>query len=691
MPAHDFLTDFALVLGSAGLATVLCRALGLPSLLGYLLAGLAIGPHTLFPLFADEPTVHTLAELGVILLMFGVGLEFSVGRLLRAGRVAAVVAAIEIGLMLTLGAAAAGLLGWARADAFVAGAVIAISSTMVIARAFGEHAAPPALRELVLGVLVVEDIVAILLLVFIGRGESLADGAAVAKALLRLGLFLLGSVAVGALVVPRFLRAAMKAGRPETLLVASVGLAFGAAVLARSAGYSVALGAFLAGSLAADAGAGHRLERLIRPLRDLFVAVFFVATGMQFDPSTLATLWPLILGATALVVIGKVVGVSLGAFLTGHGARLSVRAGFTMAQIGEFSFIVATAAGAGGGARAELLPVAIGTAILTAALAPWLMARGDAVATVVDRRLPPPLQALNALAGSWRAMLAGPAHGSATPDAGRVAPVLRAIGVEVLLLAGVTAGVVVNASALARWAQGALRLGADNAVRAVALGGLVAALPFLVRIARQVEQLAARLAARAIPLRPSGSMDPGRAPRAALSGLLHGLLVLVVGLPLAVLAQLVFPAWEPALLLGAWFAVAAWALWRSTRDLEGHLRASSELVASTMEWPAVGAGHDAATMELPLAELEALLPGIGPFVALELPEAAAGAGKSLGELNVRGLTGATVVAIRRPTETVVAPSSEQRLLAGDVLVLLGTADAVGEARALLGARLRAAA
>jgi CPA2 family monovalent cation:H+ antiporter-2 len=255
-----------------------------------------------------------------------------------------------------------------------AGGIVAISSTMIIARSFAEQEVGGRFTDLVFGVLIVEDLVAILLLAALPTlvsGSGLSAGG-MAGMLGRLVLFLALAVAGGLLVIPRLFRTVVRLRRPETTVVASIGFCFAASLIAMRAGYSVALGAFLAGSLIAESGASRQVATLIRPVRDMFAAVFFVAVGMLLDPRLVVEHWVAILVLLGVVLGGKVLGVSVGAFLSGAGTRTAVRSGMSMAQIGEFSFIIAGAGLAEVPTNNFLYPVAVAVSVVTAFTTPWM-------------------------------------------------------------------------------------------------------------------------------------------------------------------------------------------------------------------------------------------------------------------------------------------------------------------------------
>jgi len=406
LDAHEFLRTLAVVLMVAAGTSVLFQRLRLPVVFGYLAAGMIVGPYTSIPFVANEAIVQSLSELGVILLMFSIGLEFRLRRVGQVAGTAGIAALLETGLMFGLGALLADLLGWTPFERLVAGAMVAISSTTIIARTFAELKVGGRVAELVFGVLIIEDLIAIVLLATLG---ALATGGGlgvttIGITLVQLGTFLTGLLAVGLLVVPRFMRAVIGLGRDETTLVAAVGVCFGAALLALSFGYSVALGAFVAGSLVAESGQSDQVEHLVHPVRDVFVAIFFVSVGMLLDPGVVRAHLGTIIAFTVLVMGGKTLAASMGAFLSGAGLRTSVQAGLSLAQIGEFSFLIATL-GVAAGARNEIFTIAVAVSAITTLATPTLVKRAGGIAALVDRKLPHRLQTFAALYGSWIARL----------------------------------------------------------------------------------------------------------------------------------------------------------------------------------------------------------------------------------------------------------------------------------------------
>lgn len=679
--AHEFLKALTIVLGVAAVTTVVFQRLRQPVVLGYIIAGLIVGPHVPIPLVADSAIVQTLSELGVILLMFSLGLEFSIRKLVQVGPTAGLTAVLQSSIMVWLGFIVGQLFGWTALESLFAGAVIAISSTTIIAKAFDEQGVTRKLREVVVGILIVEDLIAILLMAIltaVASGSGLSAGPLVTT-IGRLAAFLVGLVAVGILLVPRAVRAINRLKRRETTLVASIGLCFAIALLAEASGYSVALGAFIAGSLVAESGEEQHVVRLVEPVRDVFAAVFFVSVGMLIDPTLVLRHWPAVAVLTAVVVLGKVFGVSLGAFLTGAGMRTSVQAGMSLAQIGEFSFIIA---GLGLSLKATgefLYPVAVTVSALTTLFTPWLIRASGPVAAWVDRKLPKPLQTFAALYGSWvEELRSAPRANTATANIRRL---LRLLVLDGAALAGIIVGTSAAMGTVVTFAGD--RVGIPEALaRPVVIAlALALAAPFGVGVIRVGRRLGVTVARVALPARKGRRVDFAVAPRRVLVVTLQLASVMLVGGPLLALTQPFVPGVPGAAVLAVAVAVLGVTFWRSATNLQDHVRAGAQVIVEALAAQSRGRGiqGEANTLE----QVHQLLPGLGALVAVPLDSASPATGKTLAKLNVRGLTGAAVLAITRGDGGVIIPSAKEILRAGDVLALAGTHEAIEAAKNLL--------
>ena len=399
---HNFLEDMALVMCVAALATVICQLLHQPLVVGYLVAGMVVGPNV--PgVYANTERVQLVADLGVTLLVFSIGLEFKFRRLMRLAPTAGLVALIQIASMLSLGYLVGRLMGWTPWESLLTGAMVSISGAVIVAKAFEEVRVDSRVRELVFGVVLCEDVVAILLLAVL---ITMANGGALSLHAFSintglLSAFIIVLIAIGLITVPYVVRGVARFKRPETLLITSLGLCFAFATIAERAGYTVALGAFLAGSLVAESGQGAEVEKLIEPVRHIFGAIFFVSVGMLIEPQLLARHWPALVVLSAVVVAGKIISVSLASIVIGERPNTAVKTGFAMAQIGVFSYLIAEVGTGGGATRSFLYSLAVGVSAITAFLCPFLIRASNPAADWIDRHLPMPVQSALSQYGGW--------------------------------------------------------------------------------------------------------------------------------------------------------------------------------------------------------------------------------------------------------------------------------------------------
>jgi CPA2 family monovalent cation:H+ antiporter-2 len=445
-------------------------------------------------------------------------------------------------------------------------------------------------------------------------------------------------------------------------------------------GYARALGAFVAGALVAESGSTWRIKPLVLPIRDLFVAIFFVSVGMSIDPQAIAENWLLVVVFTSVVIVGKMGGVTLGAFLMGHGVRTSMAAGMSLAQIGELSFVVAGIGVALAAIPESLYSVAIAVSALTTFFTPWFIRISSPVAALVDRRLPHALQTFASLYGTWLEKLR-----SAPRQARRSSAILRCVRMLMLdasLVLGIVVGATLGRDRILDALQGRAGLGpgAGRVLLALAMGLL--ALPFCVGIVRLAQRLGLQLGLLALPAAPEGKLDLAAAPRRALVVTLQIAIVLFVGLPLVLVMQPFVNGLVTMALLLALVLVLGFVFRRSAADLQGHVHAGAELIAEALLSHARAAG---APSEKALVEIDSLLPGMGTPVLVQLEPQSAAVGRTLAEINLRGRTGATVLALARG-ERALLPGPDDTLAASDVLALTGTQEAIDAATTLLRAR-----
>ena len=691
--AHEFLTTLAVVLSVAALTTVVFQRLRQPVVFGYLFAGMIVGPHVPIPIVADVAIVQTLAETGVILLLFSIGLEFSLRKLIRVGPRAAIVAVVQGALMIWLGYALGRAFGWTKIESFYAGSIIAISSTTIIAKAFQEQRVKGRFTELVLGVLIIEDLIAIFLLsvlTTLSAGTAVSAGS-LAVTGLRLAMFLAGLIVVGLLLIPRTVRAIVRMNRPETTLIASMGICFAAALLAYTFGYSVALGAFIAGSLVAESGEEQSVAHLIEPVRDVFAAIFFVAVGMLIDPELVAQYWIPVVVFTIAVIVGQVVIVTISAFLTGHGTRTSLQAGMSLAQIGEFSFIIAGIGISTGATRDFIYPLAVAVSAITTLTTPWLIRAAAPAASFVDSKLPRPIQTFVTLYGSWiERMRESRASRAQRP---RVRRLVGLLVLDVVVIALLLIGTALEAARFSGLLSRSTGLSID-AAQIILIGAMAAiAIPLLVGFFRTARQLGTLLAHEALPAVEKG-VDFAAAPRRALVVTLQLTLVIVAAVFLIAVTKPFFPRIESTVVVGVALGVLVLVLgitfWRTATDLYGHARAGAEVIVAVLAQqmatePASGAERKPPSLDT----VGKILPGLGDPVSLRIEPGSALEGQTLAGANLRGLTGATVLAIVRGDQQVLMPSAQETLRQGDVLAVVGSHEAVESARTLFAASVPA--
>ncbi|SAK44568.1 sodium/hydrogen exchanger [Caballeronia catudaia] len=538
--AIGFIQDLAVIMAIAGVVTVLFHRLRQPVVLGYIAAGVIIGPYTPpFNLIHDEATIQTLGELGVVFLMFSLGLEFSLRKLFKVGATAFVAALSEIVLMIWIGYEIGRWFDWTVMDSLFLGAMLAISSTTIIVKALselgmkGEHFA-----QIVFGILIVEDILAIAMLVLlsgIAQTGSVSAGVAVVT-LGKLLLFMTVSLVVGILTVPRALNYVARAKSDEMLLVTVLGFCFGFCLLVVKLDYSIALGAFLIGAIMAESKHLARIEHLIAPVRDMFSAIFFVTIGLLLNPKVLVDYaWPIAV-ITIAVVAGKIVSCGLGTFLAGKDGRTAMRVGMSVSQIGEFSFIIASLGLSLKVTSPFLYPIAVAVSALTTLFTPYLIRAADPATIRLSRAMPAPLAHTFGLYSQWLASLT-PASGGPT-----LFSMTRRIVLQIAVNLALVAAIFLGASYAAPFASGYLArwLDTDNARRVVLWSAaLVVALPFLVAVYRKLESLALLLAE--VSVQPAKAGRFTRAIRLGVSGLIPIVAMFGVFLLVAALSGGILP------------------------------------------------------------------------------------------------------------------------------------------------------
>ena len=392
---ESLISDLALILILAGVVTLLFKRLKQPLVLGYIVAGFLAGPHMPYtPSVTDMSSIHTWADIGVIFLMFTLGLEFSFKKIVKMGMGPVIAACCVMFCMISVGTAVGHVFGWSNMNSLFLGGMLAMSSTTIIYKAFDDLG----IRQQkfageVLSVLILEDILGILLMVVLSAlaASQKFEGSELVVSLLQLAFFLILCFVVGVYVVPLFLRKTQRWMNRETLLIVSIGLCFLLVVCATKAGYSSAFGAFMMGSILAETVQAESIERVVSPVKDLFGAIFFVSVGMLVDPAILVQYWLPILVICVAIIAGQAVFGTASFLLSGQPLRTAIQGGFSLAQIGEFAFIIASMGVSLHVTSDFLYPVVVAVSIITTFLTPYMIRAARPAYSLLERVVPAPV------------------------------------------------------------------------------------------------------------------------------------------------------------------------------------------------------------------------------------------------------------------------------------------------------------
>lgn len=384
--------DLALILVVAGIVTLVFKRLKQPLVLGYIVAGFLVSPHMPYLMsVVDKADIQTWADIGVIFLLFSLGLDFSVKKILRTGAAPVIAACTIIFCMMALGVIVGYGFGWKEMDCIFLGGMLAMSSTTIIYKAFSDMGlTQKGFASTVMSVLILEDILAIVMMVMLSTLASGAspDGVQVVGSILKIGFFLVLWFVVGLFVIPLFLRSVRKILNNETLLVVALGLCCLMAVVSTQVGFSAAFGAFVMGSILAETVEADKIIRLVDPVKNLFGAVFFVSVGMLVNPKILAGYAVPILLLVLAILAGQAVFGTLGYLLGGQTLKNAMRCGFSMAQVGEFAFIIASLGLSLHVISDFLYPVVVAVSVITTFLTPYMIRAAEPCYDIVIRFLP---------------------------------------------------------------------------------------------------------------------------------------------------------------------------------------------------------------------------------------------------------------------------------------------------------------
>ncbi len=640
------ISDLAIILVAAGCSTLVFKGLRQPVILGYIVAGILAGSSVSFtPTVSDTSSIRVWADIGVIFLLFAMGLEFSFRKLLNVGGTAVTAAVTIVAGMMFTGYGAGMLLGFSHMSSIFLGGMLSMSSTAIVFKAFDDMGLRgQRFTGVVLGILVVEDLVGVVLMVLLSTlaVSKQFEGAEMLGSILKLGAFLIFWSLLGIYLIPTLLKRLQRLLNDETLLIVALGLCLGMVMIAVKAGFSAALGAFVMGSLLAETVAAERIVRLVEPVKNLFGAIFFVSVGMMIEPALLVRyIGPIVL-LTVVVLAGQATFATLGVLVSGQPLRVAVQSGFSLTQVGEFAFIIATLGTTLHVTDDYLYPVIVAVSVVTTFLTPYMMRAADPACNYLERHLP----------AKWQQSLARYASGAGPESRHNTwLRLLRRMMVPVALY--LVFCIFAEAAFLryaAPWIKARIPGWAGAAISLAAILGVLA--PILLVVLRQ------------------GNRSPefrrlwndSKFNRGPLVSLILIKCLLCIGILMTVVTSLLNTATgmcfavSLALLTGIVFSKR---LRRRSFEMEERLRENfgSENKAS-------GTERTIDAEQLPFEELHMAEFGVSPESIV--------AGRTLHEIDFRRRYGVTVVAIRRGERRLQLPDGRTTLFPHDRLTVVGT-------------------
>ena len=666
MVETSLLRDLTVVMTIAAGTTLLCHRFHQPLVIGYLVAGLIIGPYTPpFSLVRDLASIHTMAELGLVFLMFALGLEFSLPKLRRVGGPAALAASFEVLGMLAIGYCLGRLFGWNQVNSIFLGAILSMSSTTIIVKVFMDlKLLKEGFAQVVFGILILEDVVAVLILsVLSGLGAEGGDKTLLlVTSMMGIGFFIVLFLVFGLLLVPRLLCWVARFQVKEMMGIVALGLCLGGALLAASFGFSVALGAFLIGAVIAASEEITQIEEWIHPVRDMFSAIFFVSAGMMIQPHILWDYKGSILIITLATLVGKVVTDSAGAFLAGLNLKTSFKIGVSLGQIGEFSFVIASLGASLKVTSDFFYPLAVGVSTLTTLCTPYLIRNADGLVDFMMRMTPAPCRKGLERYQAWVARPKGENRMASGTT------IISRYLVRLMVYVAVLIGVVLLTRGIALSLPDAI----PTVAPVVLLLSLWAAsafvsLPLFVAIAKYANHLLL-LTVTQIPLMLR-IMN--------VRYFYNTTLVILLGILAAVYLWAAHAG--PLTLANAWPAIALTAL--GAVLMRKGIAAAAEKMEELLD-DVLGLATSEPTRKAVMTVAEnSFLHGVMEPVALT--ENSLAIGQSIRSLRLRKQTGVSVIAIYRDGQHLANPSPDTELSLNDVLVIIGNLDERGKAKAIL--------
>lgn len=669
-----FLQDLALVMVVSAITMIICHAVRLPIVLGYILAGLFIGPHTPpYSLIHDTQSIHTLSALGIIFLLFSIGLEFSFKKLAKVGAVAFVASTFEIILMIWIGYSIGNLLGWRQMDSLFLGAILSISSTTIIAKILMESKkVQEKFAQVILGILVVEDMWAIIIIAILS-GIATTGGLTfteISIAMIKVFIFITALIFAGFLFVPRFLRYIEKCNVNEMMVIITLGICLGASLLAAKTGFSIALGAFLIGAIFAETKQSHDIIQKMEPIKDMFTAIFFVSVGMLIDPMVIKEYWALIVLITLITIIGKVASCSLATFLTGHDSQTSLKIGLGLAQIGEFSFIIAQLGLDTKVTSHFLYPIAVSVSAITTISTPFLMNNSSWIIDRIKQFSPKPIVTLAGLYPSWLSKLQ-PKEVSERQKVVIYKTISRRLP-KLFFYSMCFAA----AYFLANKYKNIFSMD-ENIYWSIVL---ILSFPFFIGIAYNMDKIFWEGLFLNL-IRSKSAVENAKETSEVFHNTIRFSAILLSGLILFLALSRIIPLIPLVVFLFTLILVSGTSFWRSATHHHEHLE---ETILSVFDAESFPDNEKNRSQREQLVDLiQTNYPLSFETQDFLLPLEQCGINCTIRELDLRSKTGASIVGIYREEESLPNPSATTQLLPGDVLLLIGNHDQIKTAMAYL--------
>lgn len=668
-----FLSDLALVMTAAAIAAVVCQVLKQPKAVGYILAGLTLGGFGLFrPFISNQESINIIADLGLIFLMFSMGIDFNLRKLGNVGISAIVTALIDITVMLSLGFGVGRLLGWNTIESIFLGAIICDSSTTIITKMLGDLALKKEpFAQIILGVSIVEDILAIILIALL-TGIGLTGSLQANLLFGRIGsllIFLVMLLIIGLLAVPRLLNVLSRFRDDELLVIAVIGICFAVSLLSITLNFTLALGAFIIGSIMAEARQRARIETLTSPMRDIFGAVFFVAIGLMANPGVVIEHPTVLLLLVVVVIVGKFCACSIGAFVSGNDRATAVRVGCGMAQVNEFALIIAALGVTLNVTRDFVYALAVGISLLTTFINPYLIKHADAIDRAIESLLP--LKFSRALARyTVRASKRDERWESDNIIRKTIQRCVIVILINLVWIAGIFLAAAYAAQRFAGFfAKVPSFLGGANAV--FWFGAALLIVPFVVASLRKLRALAMILAEMRFPQnqdRPGNSM-----PRLITEWTITVTGILALALFIFMLGSAILPPQKTLVIMAIVIVFISVVSWKFNIRIYSKAQiALREVFTGGQSWLNL-LSFSTAQSVFSEAHLADIL----------ITSRSSAANKIIHELNLRAVTGATIIGLEREGKMLINPPADEILRPGDRIYLLGTGPQLEKTHGLL--------